>query len=59
MEHYDLYSEDDPVESKPVAGKEKKGKRKGEYGCLYLLLFIVAILVFAVIGFVTVIKKLF
>lgn len=59
MEHYDLFSEDEPATTKTDAVTGKKGKRKKEYGCLYLLLFIVAILVFAAIGFVTVIKKLF
>jgi hypothetical protein len=53
MEHYNLFSDEAPLPPKSGAKEEKK-----DYGCLYVLLFIVVVFIFAIIGVVTVIKKL-
>lgn len=60
MEYYNLFSDGKPATAHPVAvtagGKNKPEK---EYGCLYFLLVVLALIVFALIGVSTVIKRLF
>jgi hypothetical protein len=58
MEHYGLFNDDAPLSQSSSTQSNKKGKSKSGYGCLVVLLLIVAFVVFAIIGVVAVIKKI-
>jgi hypothetical protein len=58
MEHYGLSSDDAPQQTGSGVSGDDKPKARGVSGCLFVLLLIIAVLVFAVIGVVTVIIRI-
>jgi hypothetical protein len=53
MEHYGLFSEEAATANQSSPSSQQTGRPKRSYGCLFIILFIVAVFVFAIIGVVS------
>ena len=53
MEHYGLIADAESPMSQPASQHEQKPKPKRKYGCLFVLLILIAVFVFAVIGIIS------